>query len=150
MQETVMKKTNKHTSRWTFPLWDKLSRKVLEATQTWGQGFACLRSEDRIKTKDDEKFPRRFTFPCKTCFKEEQNLTPYWICFFYFNLCFQLLLFAKRFLSTYIMVCLGEPCPSAWIFVQNPVYLWIATGKEEINTSALPHKAGHSRRYLQD
>ena len=120
MQETVMKKTNTQTSRWTFPLWDKLSRKVLEATQTWGQGFACLRSEDRIKTKDDEKFPRRFTFPCKTCFKEEQNLTPYWICFFYFNPCFQLLLFAKRFLSIHnglprgtLSLCLNlcsEPC----------------------------------------
>ena len=46
-----------------------------------------------------------------SCYREE--LTPCRICFFYFNLCFQLLLFAKRFLSTYIMVCLGEPCPSA-------------------------------------
>ena len=30
------------------------------------------------------------------CYWEEQNLTPYLICFFCFNLCFTLLLFTKR------------------------------------------------------
>ena len=53
----------------------------------------------------------------------------------------------------YIMACHGEPCPSAWmlnqnVFVQDPVHLWMATGRKKL-THLLP-EAGHSRRYLQD
>lgn len=33
------------------------------------------------------------------CYREEQNLTTSWICFFYLNLCFPLLFFTKRILS---------------------------------------------------
>ena len=58
----------------------------------------------------------------------------------------------KRY-CPYIMASLGEPCPSAWIlnqstFVQDPVHLWMATGRKKL-THPLP-KTGHSRRYLQD
>ena len=38
----------------------------------------------------------------------------------------------------YITVCRGEPCPSAWIFVQNPVYLRMATGKKKLTYLASP------------
>ena len=37
----------------------------------------------------------------RQCFREETILTPCWICFFYFNLSFLLLLFMKRILSTH-------------------------------------------------
>ena len=43
------------------------------------------------------------------------------------------------------MVSLREPCPNA--FVQDPVQLWMATGRKKLHS--LP-KAGHSRRCLQD
>ena len=37
----------------------------------------------------------------RQCYREETILTPRWICFFYFNLSFPLLLFMKRILSTH-------------------------------------------------
>ena len=37
----------------------------------------------------------------RQCYREETILTPRWICFFYFNLFFPLLLFMKRILSTH-------------------------------------------------
>ena len=53
----------------------------------------------------------------------------------------------------YIMSCIREPWPPAWMlnqsaFVQEPVHLWMATGRRKLIHS-LP-EAGHSRRYLQD
>ena len=43
-----------------------------------------------------------------SCYREE--LTPCRICFFYFNLCFLLLLFIERY-CPYIMACLRNPAP---------------------------------------
>ena len=57
------------------------------------------------------------------------NLTPCWI--FYFNLCFLLICLLKGY-CPYIMACLREPCPSA--FVQDlSTCGWLQ--KEEMNTS---------------
>ena len=44
------------------------------------------------KTEKRESAGCEFSF----CSREEQNLTPCWICFFYFDLCFPLLLFCLQ------------------------------------------------------
>ena len=49
---------------------------------------------------------------CTDCYREEPILTPYWICFFDFNLCFPLLLVTKRILSIYNSLSQGA-VPSA-------------------------------------
>ena len=84
------------------------------------------------------------------CYREE--LTPGWICFFYFNLCFPLLLCPERILSKHNNLPWGT-CSSAWMlnqsaFVQDPVHLWVATARKKQTPSLL--EADHSRRYLQD
>ena len=72
------------------------------------------------------------------CYLEEQNLTPCWICFFYFNLCFPLLLFTKKILSIHN----GLPQGTLPLCLKvKPKCLGIADPfltcewKEEINTS---------------
>lgn len=67
----------KKKSRWEFSFYEKFSRKVLGALPR-PEVRVSLNSGRRtgIKTKDNEKFPRRFHFPCKkNCYKKEQNLT---------------------------------------------------------------------------
>ena len=90
------------------------------------------------------------------CNREEPNRTPCWLCFFYFNFCFPLLLFTKRILSVHNglprrtlplclnvkpkCLCAGKP--------PAPVRLWTAARKKKL-THPLP-EAGHSRGYLQN
>ena len=65
----------------------------------------------------------------------EEELTPRWICFFYFNLCFSLLLFIKKILSIYN----GQPWGTLPLCLNiKPKYLCPPVDgyrKEEINTS---------------
>ena len=85
------------------------------------------------------QFSQEVVTPGLLCYKEEPILTPRWLYFFYFNLCFLLLLFGKRILSTCnglpqgtLHLCLNVkpkclcsgPCPSV-----------DGHRKEEINTS---------------
>ena len=90
------------------------------------------------------------------CYREEQNLATCQICFFYFNLCFPLLLFTRRILSIHnglprgtLPLCLNvKPKCLCSGKHPDPVHLWMATRKKKL-THPLP-EAGHSRRYLQD
>ena len=70
-------------------------------------------------------------------------MTPYWICFFYSNLCFPLLFF----FSTKMILSIHNSLPWGTLplclmlyqnaFVQNPVHLWMATGSKKL-THLLP------------
>ena len=90
------------------------------------------------------------------CNREEPNLTTRWICFFYFNLCFPLILFTKRILSIHnglpwgtLPLCLNvKPKCLCSGKHPDPVHLWMAAKKKKL-THPLP-KAGHSRGYLQN
>ena len=90
-----------------------------------------------------------WTLTLGNCNREEPNLTTCWICFFYLNLCFPLLLFTKRILSIYIMACLGEPCPSGWLLNQSAFVRQTSWPCPSVWTHPLP-EAGHSRWYLQN
>ena len=90
--------------------------------------------------------------PPISCLYYREELTPCWICFLYFNLCFPFFLFTKRTLSIHnglswgtFPLCLKfKPkslCSGPWTPVDG-------YRKEEMNTS--PPKVGHSRRYLWD
>ena len=90
------------------------------------------------------------------CNREEPNLTTCWICFFYFNLCFPLLLFTKRILSIHnglpratLPLCLNVK-PKCLFSGKHPdpVRLWMAARKKKL-TQPLP-QAGHSRGQLQN
>ena len=91
-----------------------------------------------------------------SCNREEPNLTTCWICFFYFNLCFPLLLFSKRIQSIYnglpqgtLPLCLNvKPKCLCSGKHPDPVHLWMAARKKKL-THPLP-EAGHSRGYLQN
>ena len=91
-----------------------------------------------------------------TCNREEPNLTTCWICFFYFNLCFRLLLFTQRILSIHnglprgtLPLCLNvKPKCLCSGKHPDPVHLQMAARKEKL-TQPLP-EAGHSRGYLQN
>ena len=85
-----------------------------------------------------------------SCNREEPNLTTCWICFFYFNLRFLLLLFTKRILSLHNG--LPRETPPLCLNVKlkclcsgrhpDPVYLWMAARKKKL-THPLP-EAGQS------
>ena len=90
------------------------------------------------------------------CNREEPNLTTSWICFFYFNLCFPLLLFTKRILSIHnglprgtlpLRLNVKPKCLCSGKH-PDPVCLWMAARKKKL-THPLP-EAGHSRGYLQN
>ena len=76
----------------------------------------------------------------RLCNREERNLTTCWICFFFFNLCFQLLLFTKRILSIHnglprgtLPLCLNvEPKCLCSGKQPEPVHLWMATRKKKL------------------
>ena len=81
--------------------------------------------------------------------REEKSLIPCWICFFYFNPCFSLLLFTERILSVHNDLPQGTlplslnaklKCPCS-VKHPDPVHL-CGYRKEEINTqhSPLPHQ----------
>ena len=94
------------------------------------------------------QFSKEVVTPGLLCYKEEPILTPRWLYFFYFNLCFLLLCSVKGY-CLHVMACLREPCTSAWMlnqnaFVQDLVHLWMATGRKKL-THPLP-EAGHSGR----
>ena len=90
------------------------------------------------------------------CYREEQNLTTYWIWFFNFNLCFLLLLFTKRILSLHnglpqetLPLCLNvKPKCLCSEKHSDLAHLGIAARKKKL-THTQP-KAGHSRRYMQE
>ena len=100
-----------------------------------------------------------FTWHCSShsfCNREEPDLTTRWIFFFYFNLCFPLLLFTKRILSIHnglprgtLPLCLNvKPkclCSGKHL---DPVYLWMAARKKKLTHPLLG--AAHSRGYLQN
>ena len=95
-----------------------------------------------------------WTLTVRNCYWEE--LTPRWLCFFYFNLCFPLLLFTKRILSIHsglpwgtLPHCLSvkPKCLCLWKYPEA-VHLRMAAKKKKL-IHPLP-EAGHSRRYLQD
>ena len=76
------------------------------------------------------------------CYREEQNMIPYWICFFYFNLCFRLLLLTNRILFIHNGLPQGTPplcltvkpkCLCSGLFPAVDGFR-----KEEINTSSPP------------
>ena len=81
---------------------------------------------------------------------KSQILTTCWICFFYFNLCFPLLLFTKRILSIHnglpwgtLPLCLNvKPKCLCSGKHPDPVHLWMATRKKKL-THPLP-EAGRS------
>ena len=92
------------------------------------------------------------------CDRGEPNLTTGWICFFYFNLCFPLLLFTKRILSIHNGLIMPRGTLPLCLNVKlkclcsgkhpHPVHLWMAASKKKL-THPLP-EAGHSRGYLQN
>ena len=90
------------------------------------------------------------------CNRKEPNRTTCWICFFYFNLCFPLLLFTKRILCIHNGLPRGNRAPLPEVNPKclcsgkhpDPVHLWMAVGKKKL-THPLP-EAGHSRGYLQN
>ena len=96
------------------------------------------------------------TSSLSSCNREEPNLTTCWICFFYSNLCFPLLLFTKRILSVHnglprgtLPLCLNiKPKCLCSGKHPDPVHLWMASRKKKW-THPLP-EAGHSRAYLQN
>ena len=97
-----------------------------------------------------------WTLTVGNCNREEPNLAPCWICFFYFNLCFPLLLFTKRILSIHnslpqgtLPLCLNVN-PKCLCSGKNPdpAHLRMAARKKKL-THPLPD-AGHSRWYLQN
>ena len=118
-------------------------------TQTYPQ--LC----DFLLTSQD----RTLTFgvlPTPFCNREEPNQNTGWICFFYFNLCFLLLLFTKRILCIHngqplgtLPLCLNvKPkclCSGKHL---DPVHLWMAAGKKKL-THPLP-EAGYSRGHLRN
>ena len=92
---------------------------------------------------------------CQQHNREEPNLTRCWICFFYFNLCFLLLLFTKRNLSIHnglprgtlpLRLNVKPKCLCSGKH-PDPVHLWMAARKKKL-THPLP-EAGHSRGHLQ-
>ena len=92
----------------------------------------------------------------RKCNREEPNLTTCWICFFYFNLCFLLLLFTERILSIHTGLPQGTLCLCLNVKPKclcsgkhpDPVHLWMAARQRKL-THPLP-EAGHSRGYLQN
>ena len=101
------------------------------------------------------QFPSFYVFGIKRN-REEPNLTTCWICFFYFNLCFLLLLFTKRILSIHndlprgtLLLCLNvKPKCLCSGKHPDPVHLGMAARKKK-GTRPLP-EAGHSRGYSQN
>ena len=89
-----------------------------------------------------EKIPCPYHPQHRECYREKPILTPCWICFFYFNLGFPLFLFPKRKPSIHNGLS-WEPCPSAWMlnknaFVQDPVHLWMPTGRTKLTHPSPP------------
>ena len=90
------------------------------------------------------------------CNREEPNLTTCCICFFYFNLCFPLLLFTKTILPIHngpprgtLPLCLNvKPKCLCSGKHPDPVHLWVAIRKKKL-THPLP-ESSHARRYLQN
>ena len=73
------------------------------------------------------------------CFREEPIMTPCWIYFFYFTLCF-LLFFTKSIVFSHdglsqetLPLCLNIKQNN--LFVQDPVHLCMATGKKNLTHS---------------
>ena len=119
-------------------------------------GRTCVRSVG-METEERRYFPSTLQSPSETCCnREEPILTPCWTCFFYFNLCFLLLLFTKRILSIHNGLPQGTPplclnvkpkclCSGKY---PDPVHLWMAARKKKLTH---PHpEAGYSRGYSQD
>ena len=83
--------------------------------------------------------------------QQESILTPCWICFFHFNLCFWLLLFTIRIMFIHngllqgnLTVCLNMKITA---FVQDRVHLWMG-GRKKL--THLLSKACPPTRYLQN
>ena len=72
------------------------------------------------------------------CYREKQNLTTCWICFFHFNRCFQFILFTKKILSIHnslpggtLPLCLNIK-PLFVPLIQDLIHLWMAAGKKKL------------------
>ena len=133
--------------------------RLLTGDPTWpssGQGWLISMWSSRWDTGLMRDFRTDvFNLGCILCNREEPNLTTSWICFFYFNLCFPLLLFTKRLLSIRnglprgtLPLCLNGK-PKCLCSGKHPdsVHLWTAARKKKF-THPLP-ESGHSWGYLQ-
>ena len=94
-------------------------------------------------------------FYVKSRYREEQNLTRCWICFFYSNLCFLWLSFIQRTLSIpngpplgVVPLCLRvKPKHLCSERYPDPVHLSMPARKRKLRQPLL--RADHFRRYLQ-
>ena len=82
------------------------------------------------------KFPKRFGFS-SILTRYWKELTPRWICFFSFNLCFPLLLFTKTTLFIWnglplgpLLLCLNTE-PECLLFRTRPICGWLPEGRNE-------------------
>ena len=106
--------------------------------------------------KSHTHFVLSFISVLYVCYREEQNLTTYWIWFINFNLCFLLLLFTKRILYLHnglpqetLPLCLNvKPKCLCSEKHSDLAHLWTAARKKKLTHTQT--KAGHSRRYMQE